>query len=204
MTTKIITPELLLEAYRHGFFPMAVEPGHIEWFSPEHRGILLLNEFHIPHGLRRSLKTQKWRVTVDTVFPEVISACAKRKETWIDEIILATYCHLFDLGHAHSLEIWLDDELTGGLYGVTIGGVFFGESMFYERTNASKVALKVLVDLLNAGGFLLLDTQWTTPHLEQFGIRAVSRSTYISLLQNALKVSARFPQKGEIPHLAPN
>ncbi len=178
---------------------MAVEPGHIEWFSPELRGILLLNEFHVPHGLRRSLKAQKWRATIDTVFPEVISACAKREETWIDDIILATYCRLFDLGHAHSLEIWLDDELAGGLYGVTIGGVFFGESMFSARPNSSKVALKVLVDLLKAGGFLLLDTQWATPHLEQFGIRAVPRSAYISFLKNALNISAQFPLRGQIP-----
>ncbi|PWU07519.1 MAG: leucyl/phenylalanyl-tRNA--protein transferase [Verrucomicrobia bacterium] len=194
-----MTPDFLLQAYRRGFFPMAVKPGHIEWFSPSSRGILFPNEFHIPHGLRRCLKAQKWRATVDTAFPEVILACSKREETWIDDIIFHTYCHLFSSGHAHSLEIWLDSELAGGLYGVAVGGVFFGESMFHKRSNGSKVALKVLVDLLKAGGFLLLDTQWTTPHLEQFGIRAVPRAVYLSLLKNALNVSAQFPQKGEIP-----
>ena len=199
MTTKIIDPTLLLEAYRQGFFPMATRPSCIEWFSPENRGILLLDEFHIPHGLRRALKTPLWHITVDTAFSAVISACAQRKETWIDKTISASYQHLYDLGHAHSLEVWLDGELVGGLYGVAIGGVFFGESMFHRRTNASKIALKVLVDALKAGGFILLDTQWSTQHLEQFGVREIPRSVYIPLLENALDIPSRFPAKGELP-----
>ncbi len=180
---------------------MAVEPGHIEWFSPKYRGILPLNEFHIPHGLRRSLKTQPWHATIDMAFRDVMVACSKREETWIDDIILATYCHLHNLGHAHSLEIWCNEELAGGLYGVAIGGVFFGESMFHRKTDGSKVALKALVDTLNAGGFLLLDTQWISPHLEQFGVREIPRSAYIHLLENALNISAHFPKKGVIDML---
>lgn len=199
VTTRIIAPEFLLAAYRQGLFPMAVEPGRIEWFSPTQRGILPLDAFHIPHGLRRSLKTSHWNATIDMAFSDVISACARRAETWIDEMISASYRHLHDLGYAHSLEIWLDNKLAGGLYGVVIGGAFFGESMFHQQRDGSKVALKVLVDILIHSGFCLLDTQWVTPHLEQFGVRAVPHTTYLALLESALRVPAQFPAKGEFP-----
>jgi leucyl/phenylalanyl-tRNA--protein transferase len=196
---RIISPELLLQAYRQGFFAMAVDPGRIEWFSPIQRGILLLEEFHIPHGLRRSLKAKKWKATVNKAFLEVILGCADRKETWIDKTIFASFFHLHKLGHAHSIEVWQDGELAGGLYGVSIGGVFFGESMFHRKTDGSKIALKVLVDTLRHNGFLLLDAQWTTPHLEQFGIKQIPRSDYLHLLENALNAPARFPQNGPLP-----
>ncbi len=188
----LIPPDLLLAAYREGVFPMAIAPGDIQWFSPKRRGILPLTDFHIPHGTRRALKDPKWELRINTEFDLVVSACAARKETWIDSVILRSYSRLHDLGYAHSVEIWRDGELAGGLYGVAIGGVFFGESMFHRVTNASKVALVRLVEILNAGGFKLLDTQWLTPHLAQFGGIEVTRTRYLQMLNEALEIPARF------------
>jgi leucyl/phenylalanyl-tRNA--protein transferase len=189
---KQIPPEVLLSAYRQGAFPMAVEPGDIRWFSPRRRGLLPLADFHVPHGTRRALRDPAWEVRVDTAFPDVMLACADRAETWIDEIILRSYARLHELGHAHSVEIWRDGALAGGLYGVAIGGAFFGESMFHRVTNASKIALVWLVHILRAGGFRLLDTQWTTPHLAQFGVCEVPRAHYLRLLERAVAEPAVF------------
>jgi leucyl/phenylalanyl-tRNA--protein transferase len=188
----LIPPELLLSAYRQGAFPMAVAPGDIQWFSPQRRGLLPLTGFHVPHGTRRALRDPAWEVRIDTAFEEVMRACAKREETWIDDVILASYGELHRRGHAHSVEVWRDGELAGGLYGVKVGGAFFGESMFHRRTDASKVALVQLVRILRAGGFTLLDTQWTTPHLEQFGAVEVSRARYLRLLAEAVDREAVF------------
>ena len=137
--------------------------GEIQWFSPPSRGLIPLDDrFHIPHGLKRALKRQPFEVRWDTAFREVMLACADREETWIDEVILESYCHLHQLGHAHSVECWDEEGLQGGLYGVELPGVFFGESMFSRKTDASKIALVALVGNLRARNFQLLDTQWMT------------------------------------------
>jgi len=185
----VLTTELLLAAYRHGIFPMAVNRrGDIGWFSPDPRAIIPLDErFHIPHGLRRTLKKSPFSITTDQGFADVIRACAATHgETWISKEIIAGYCELHRLGFAHSVEAWAGDQLAGGLYGVHLGGAFFGESMFHRRTDASKVALVALVERLRTRAFALLDTQWTTPHLAQFGALEIRRSEYLSLLEMAL------------------
>jgi len=186
---------LLLAAYRRGIFPMAVNArGDIGWFSPDPRGIIPLDaRFHVPHGLRRALKRQKFEITFDQDFAAVIRACATRHgPTWISPQILRSYCRLHEEGHAHSVETRLEGRLAGGLYGVHIGGAFFGESMFHDVTDASKVALVALVERLRARGFLLLDTQWQTPHLTQFGTLEVPRTEYLRLLTVALAHDCRF------------
>ena len=186
---NMIPPELLLDFYRKGIFPMAVD-GEMRLFSPNPRGIIPLDEFRIPHGTRKTLKDSAWQLKLNTAFHEVILGCAERDETWIDEGIFQSYTALHDLGHAHSIEIWRDGSLAGGLYGVQIGGVFFGESMFHRVPGASKVAICRLVEMMRAGGFLLLDTQWVTSHLEKFGAKEIARSEYLDLLNAALKANA--------------
>ncbi len=186
---NMIPPELLLDFYRKGIFPMAVD-GEVRLFSPNPRGIIPLDEFRIPHGTRKTLKDPAWELKLNTAFREVMLGCAERDETWIDEGIFQSYTALHDLGHAHSIEIWRDGSLAGGLYGVQIGGVFFGESMFHRVPGASKVAICRLVEMMRAGGFLLLDTQWVTSHLEKFGAKEIARSEYLDLLNAALEISA--------------
>jgi leucyl/phenylalanyl-tRNA--protein transferase len=216
----VLDPELLLTAYRRGVFPMAVnKSGRIGWFSPDPRAVIPLDKrFHIPHGLRRVLKQGKFEITSDIDFESVIRECAKRKEgTWISKGIIESYCKLHRLGHAHSIEVRLachpervegsssepaeiprqarndkQQKLVGGLYGVAIGGAFFGESMFHRVTDASKVALVALVERLRARGFVLLDTQWTTPHLRQFGTFEIPRHEYLWRLEHALKLDCKF------------
>jgi leucyl/phenylalanyl-tRNA--protein transferase len=184
---KIIPPEILLEAYAQGVFPMAHE-GEIQWFSPEKRGLIPLDErFHIPHGLAKSLKRRPFEVKWDTAFREVMLGCAEREETWIDETILESYCTLHHLGCAHSVECWDAEGLQGGLYGVALPGAFFGESMFSRKTDASKIALVGLVQGLRENGVTLLDTQWMTTHLSQFGGYELSRKQYLSALSAALR-----------------
>jgi len=187
-----ILPDLLLEAYASGIFPMGMPDGEIRWYSPDPRGIIPLEEFHIPHGLKRTLKKPSWKIRIDTSFQEVMRACASREETWITEAIAESYTLLFESGHAHSVEVWQDDKLAGGLYGVSIGGAFFGESMFHHVTDASKVALCYLVEILKKGGFTLLDSQWTTPHLEQFGAREIPRADYMEKLAASLILKTTF------------
>ena len=183
---KIIPPEILLDAYARGVFPMA-EDGEILWFSPERRGLIPLDgRFHIPHGLAKSLKRKPFEIRRDTAFREVMLACAAREETWIDDVILESFCHLHALGHAHSVECWDDEGLQGGLYGVSLPGAFFGESMFSRKTDASKIALVALVGWLRETGVTLLDTQWMTAHLKQFGGYELSRAAYHAALQAAL------------------
>jgi leucyl/phenylalanyl-tRNA--protein transferase len=190
-----LTTELLVAAYAQGIFPMAVNKrGEIRWFSPDPRAIIPLDDrFHIPHGLRRSLKTNTFVVAVDQDFEGVISACSSAHgETWISEEIVQSYCALYRRGFAHSVETRLDGELVGGLYGVHIDGAFFGESMFHRTTDASKVALVALVERLRQGGFVLLDTQWLTPHLRQFGAIEIPKADYLRLLEVALKQNCTF------------
>ncbi len=185
----IIPLEALLNAYANGVFPMA-EDGEILWFSPERRGLIPLDSrFRIPHGLRRTLKRGLFEVRWDTAFREVMLACAERKETWIDELILKSYCALHEEGFAHSVECWDADGLQGGLYGVALAGVFFGESMFHRKTDASKVALVALVETLREKNFQLLDTQWMTDHLRQFGGYELPRREYLAQLQAALEAT---------------
>jgi leucyl/phenylalanyl-tRNA--protein transferase len=185
----IIPLEALLNAYANGVFPMA-EDGEILWFSPERRGLIPLDSrFRIPHGLRRTLKRGLFEVRWNTAFREVMLACAERKETWIDEVILKSYCALHEEGFAHSVECWDADGLQGGLYGVALAGVFFGESMFHRKTDASKVALVALVETLREKNFQLLDTQWMTDHLRQFGGYELPRREYLAQLQAALEAT---------------
>jgi leucyl/phenylalanyl-tRNA--protein transferase len=193
-----LPPELLLEAYSTGIFPMGMPGGGIRWFSPDPRGILPLEGFHVPHGLRRALRRPGWKVRVDTCFREVMSLCGERDETWISKLILRGYGRLHELGHAHSVEVWKDDRLAGGLYGVALGGAFFGESMFHRVTDASKVALWHLVRILREEGFTLLDIQWTTDHLRQFGAVDVGREQYLHLLREAVALKGSFPPPGPL------
>jgi len=190
----MIAPEVLLQGYRLGVFPMGMEDGSIEWFSPDPRGILPLENFHLPHALERLLRKGIFETRINTAFAHVIRRCAKRDATWINRQIVDSYTHLHELGHAHSVETWRESKLVGGLYGVTLGGAFFGESMFHEVTDASKVALAALVQRLRAKRFMLLDTQWLTPHLERFGGIEVSRRQYMHLLTRAVALTRSFVQ----------
>lgn len=192
----IIPPEVLLNAYAHGVFPMA-EAGGIAWYRPHRRGVIPLDErFHIPHGLCRTIKRQPFELRWNTAFREVMRGCADRKSTWIDEVILESYSLLHQLGCAHSVECWDQDGLQGGLYGVTLRGAFFGESMFSRKTDASKIALVELVTRLRQAGVVLLDTQWMTDHLRQFGGYELSRRQYERALAAALEVEGVIPMRG--------
>lgn len=191
---NIIPPDQLLGLYARGFFPMA-GPDGLRIYSPDPRGIIPLDTFHLPHGAKKTLRDPAWKVTVDSAFDDVLLGCAERDETWIDECIFASYSQLHALGYAHSVEVWRDGQLAGGLYGVRIGAAFFGESMFHRVPGASKVALVHLVTMLRAGRFLLLDTQWTTPHLEGFGATEIRRSDYLKRLADAIGREAQFPAK---------
>ncbi len=176
-----------------GIFPMAIEGGQIGWFSPDPRGILPLDErFHINHGLKRTLRRNPFDIRFDTAFEEVIKGCAERDETWISGGITDTYIHLHHQDHAHSVEVWQDQKLVGGLYGIAIGGAFFGESMFSRVTDASKVALVALVNRLRDNGFQLLDTQWSTPHLKSFGGLELPKVIYLDLLDEAIDLPVCF------------
>jgi leucyl/phenylalanyl-tRNA--protein transferase len=188
----VIDPELLLQGYRLGVFPMAMEDDSIAWFSPDPRAIIPLENFHVPHGVRRVAHKGVFEIKIDNSFVEVIRGCAKRKDTWINREIIESYEQLYELGHAHSIEAWSDNKLAGGLYGVAVGGGFFGESMFHRVRDASKIALVGLVEHLLARKFTLLDTQWLTPHLEQFGAIEVSRAHYLKLLQRAVELPRKF------------
>jgi len=185
---------LLVAAYEEGYFPMGHDDGDIRWFSPDPRAILPLEAFHAPKRLARLIRSGRFRVTVDQAFRGVMEACAADREegTWITDEILETYCALHDEGVAHSIEVWLGDMLTGGLYGVSLGGAFFGESMFHTATDASKVALWHLCDRLRRGRYQLLDVQWLTPHLEVFGAVEIPRDEYLVRLEGALACDGRF------------
>ena len=188
-----VTPEVLLRAYACGIFPMsesADDPG-LFWVAPELRGIIPLDDFHVPKRLKRTVRQNKFEITVNRAFNEVVGLCAEetdlRHETWINNRIRELYCELHKMGHAHSVEARLDGTLVGGLYGVSLGGAFFGESMFSRARDASKVALVHLVERMKNRGFELLDTQFNTEHLAQFGAIEIPRSEYEELLQAAIE-----------------
>ncbi|MGE3872433.1 MAG: leucyl/phenylalanyl-tRNA--protein transferase [Parvibaculaceae bacterium] len=193
-----ITPQILLKAYAAGIFPMAesAEDNALYWVEPEERGVFPLDGLHISHSLRKRVRRRRFDIRIDTAFQDVISACAEKKPdrrtTWINQRIRSLYGQLFKMGCCHSVECWRNEKLVGGLYGVRIGAAFFGESMFSRETDASKVALVHLVARLRAGGFRLLDAQFTTPHLESLGARAVSRADYHALLERAIDQDAEF------------
>ena len=192
-TSRTIDPEFLLLAYCNGYFPMA-EPktGEIGWFSPDPRAIFELDEFHVPRSLRLFIKKNVFDIRINTRFEEVMRACGEREETWISKDIVQTYMRLHASGFAHSVESWKDGKLAGGLYGVAIGGAFFGESMFSRERNASKAALVHLVERMKSRGFTLLDTQWTTPHLKMFGAKEIPREEYLKRLTKAIKKQCVF------------
>ena len=195
---RTITTDLLLRAYACGVFPMADDADDEElfWVEPEWRGVLPLDEFHVPRSLARTIKRNTYDIRFDTDFDGVLEGCAgggsERPKTWINGPIRRLYRELFDVGHCHTVEAWRDERLVGGLYGVTLGRAFFGESMFSRETDASKVALVALVHRLRERGFVLLDTQFVTEHLARFGVVAVHRSDYDGMLADALKGTASF------------
>ena len=197
-----LTPEILLQAYAVGLFPMAEarDDPTLYWIDPEKRGIIPLESFHVPRSLRRILRRGRFTVLADTAFEAVMRGCAEarpgRSDTWINDEILELYATLHRMGRAHSVEAWQGGELAGGLYGVALGGAFFGESMFTRVTDASKVALVHLVAILRAGGYILLDTQFLTAHLTRFGAVEIDREAYRARLAMALSVQADF---GAVP-----
>jgi len=187
-----LTPEVLVAAYANAIFPMDVD-GVVRWFSPDPRAIIELDAFHVPKSLAQRYRSGRFEVRIDTAFDEIIRSCADRPEgTWISEPIVAAYTELHRRGVAHSVESWYEGTLAGGLYGVALGGAFFGESMFHRRTDASKVALVALVERLRARGYRLLDVQFLTPYLARFGAVEIARDDYLDRLQAALAVDARF------------
>jgi leucyl/phenylalanyl-tRNA--protein transferase len=191
----MIPPDVLLAAYASGWFPMAVDAGEIRWYSPDPRGILPLERFRVSRRLSRLVRQGRFEIRVDHDFTAVINACADRPDddgSWIDEEIVQSYCALHRHGFAHSVETWQGGALGGGVYGVALGGEFFGESMFHRVTDASKVALTALVERLRLGGFVLLDTQWVTDHLARFGAIEIPRQRYLALLESAMRVRAQF------------
>ena len=207
-TSSEITPEVLLRAYACGIFPMAesADDPSLFWVEPEMRGVIPLDAFRIASRLARTVRTDAFTVTVNRAFKAVIAGCAApqagRNDTWINQRIRDLYVGLHGIGHAHSVEVWKDDDLVGGLYGVSLGRAFFGESMFHRVRDASKVALVHLVARLIAGGFELLDTQYVTEHLRSFGATEVPRRRYTALLDKALKGEADFYKLPADPPLA--
>ncbi len=197
--TPQLTPDLLLRAYAEGLFPMAErrDDPDLFWVSPERRGIIPLDGFHVPRRLARTVRSDHFAVTTDVAFVDVMKACAApapgREQSWINAEILRLYTALHVTGHAHSVECWRAGRLVGGLYGVSLGAAFFGESMFSRERDASKVALVHLVDALKRGGFLLLDTQFITSHLARFGAVEIPREQYLMKLTHALSATAIWP-----------
>jgi leucyl/phenylalanyl-tRNA---protein transferase len=195
---QVLSPELLLCAYASGVFPMANDrfDPTIHWIEPRHRGILPLEAFHVPRSVRKVIRQARFEVRVDSAFAQVIAACAasrpERPRTWLNDELVEMYCALHELGYAHSVEAWAGGRLAGGLYGVSLGAAFFGESMFTRERDASKVALVELVERLRAGGYRLLDTQFVTDHLRRFGAMEVSRPAYRVLLRDAIETPATF------------
>lgn len=199
-----LTIEMLLHGYAMGIFPMAQsrEDQTLHWIDPDDRGILPLDKFHVPKSLKKTLRQGKYEIRIDSAFAEVMEGCAgstpDRPDTWINQTIIDLFVQLRGYGIAHSVETWADGQLVGGLYGLALGGAFFGESMFSRATDASKVALVDLVARLKLGGFILLDTQFVTDHLAQFGAEEIPRRDYLKRLHRATELPASF-YKGPVP-----
>ena len=199
---KKLDTELILNAYRAGLFPMAENSNtnEIFWVDPQVRGIIPLDKFHISRSLKKLLRKKSFSIRFNYNFEQVIQACAEqsegRNETWINQTIIAAYSELFKKKYVHTVECWVDGTLTGGLYGLTIGGAFFGESMFSRQPNASKIALVYLVDRLLERGFVLLDTQFLTQHLKNFGAIEIERQKYIKILSDAVSLNRSFHDRG--------
>jgi len=191
-----LTPSILLGAYCQGWFPMAEEDGSVDWYDPDPRAIIPLDQFHISRSLARCLRRGRFEVRYDTAFRQVMAKCAEpapgRETTWISAELIEAYCRLHELGFAHSVETWSNGELAGGIYGVSVAGLFAGESMFSRRTDASKVALACLVARLNERGYRLFDIQFMTPHLQRFGAVEIPRAEYQRRLADALRQEATF------------
>ena len=196
-----LTPDLLLKAYSIGIFPMAESrfDSDLHWIDPDERGVLPLDSLHIPKRLKRTIRSGRFNLTCDRAFNEIVEACAEpapnRPETWINPAIEHLVGELYAMGFAHSVECWEEGELVGGLYGISLGGCFFGESMFSRERDTSKIALVELVFRLRKGGFRLLDTQFTTPHLAQFGVIEIPREDYRKRLAEAIRTKASFPSE---------
>ena len=201
MAEPPLSPGLLLDAYAAGVFPMSEgrDDPEVFWVDPQRRGIIPLDRFRISRSLARRLRSGRFSVTIDADFAAVVQGCADRPETWINDMIADLYCQLHRSGSAHSVEVWEGDSLVGGVYGVALGGAFFGESMFSRQTDASKVALAFLIDRVREAGFSLFDTQFLTPHLQSLGAIEVSRQTYRNLLAEALPKEADFLRPGPVP-----
>ena len=191
---RYLSPEVLLFAYQQGLFPMAESRNakRVQWVEPKKRGIFKLGNFHISRSLKRIILKKDYSITVNSCFPKVVEKCADRHETWINDDIYNCYCKLHDDGFAHSLEVWRDNRLIGGVYGVAIGAAFFGESMFSEVSNGSKIALTYLHDRLLKAGFKLFDTQFLTEHLASLGAIEITQAQYLIRLEQALNKSANF------------
>ena len=192
-----ITPQLMLKAYARGIFPMAESRDDPElfWVDPKLRGILPLDGFHISRSLARRMLAGGFEVTFDRDFSGVVEACADRDETWINDTIFDLYAQLHQMGYAHSIEVWVKGKLIGGVYGITLGAAFFGESMFSRASDGSKIALAYLVDHLRRTGFELFDTQFITPHLQSLGGIEIERADYHERLESALQHNADFTAK---------
>jgi leucyl/phenylalanyl-tRNA--protein transferase len=185
--------DFLIMAYCNGYFPMAdPRTGAVSWYSPDPRAIIPLDGFKISRSLARKVRSNVFEIKRDTAFTQVMQSCAEREETWISRDMIRAYTDLHDRGLAHSVESWRQGMLVGGLYGVSMGGAFFGESMFSRESDASKVALVHLVVHLRARNFLLLDTQFANEHIRQFGVREIPRAAYLSLLADALQAGTDF------------
>jgi leucyl/phenylalanyl-tRNA--protein transferase len=186
-TLEALEPALVINAYAQGIFPMADELGRIRWYAPDPRAILEHSNLHISRSLRATIRKGIYEIRMDTAFEEVMHSCANRKETWINEEFIKTYTYLHLAGVTHSVEAWKDGRLLGGLYGVALGAAFMGESMFSYATDASKVCLVALVEHLKERGYVLHDTQFTTPHLETLGVTEIPRRIYEKRLKEALR-----------------
>jgi leucyl/phenylalanyl-tRNA---protein transferase len=187
-----LDPRLIINAYAQGIFPMADERGKLQWYAPDPRAILEHTNLHVSRSLRTTIRKSIYEIRIDTAFEQVMRNCAARKETWINKEFIKTYSYLHTLGIAHSVEAWRDQQLVGGLYGIALGGAFMGESMFSHATDASKVCLVYLVQHLVSRGYVLHDTQFTTPHLITLGVTEIPRSVYERRLQHALQLHCTF------------
>ncbi len=188
-----LKPDILIRAYCAGIFPMADETGRIGWYSPDPRAIIELDQFKIPRSLRQRIRKGGYQIRINTCFERVVRRCADRDEgTWISDDIIEAYRRLHQLGCAHSVETFFGEELAGGLYGVSLGGAYFGESMFTDQTDGSKLALVGLVERMNKRNMLLLDVQFMTPHLKRFGACEICRAEYLERLEQALQAEVSF------------